>query len=598
MPFFPVKVPPGVVKVDSDLAATGRWIDADKVRFVRGMPEKVGGVQKLITDQFTGIARGAKAWNTYGGVNCLAFGTACNLYLVRNGTLNEITPYRSDATSISLTNPFETTNTSAIVTVTDASHGIEAAGTDVVFSGASAVGGITIDGEYAVTEVVDADTYTITHSSAATSSATGGGSVTANYELNCGNVDPTTLLGWGVGGWGQGYWGTDVSASSAITADITSWALDPYGEDLVVNPLDGGIYIYDSSAGVQRPTLLSNAPAVSRYAFVTGERYIFALGCTTIAGSQDNMTVRWPDVEDNTDWTPSSTNTANERKLQGGTRLMAGSSLGDGLALVWSDAACFRFQYTGSNEVYASNKIADHCGLVGPLAFTAANGQAFWMGAGEFWMYAGFVQPIPNAQDVSDWVYRNINTTHISKSFCLYNPLFNEVWFVFPTGVATEPDTYVHVNLDTFAWTPGTWDRSSAAQYWTGERRPVMFGTDGYVYLHDVSTNPDEDSSAMEAYIELGATDIQGGNSSVDIFGFVPDFQRQTGDMTLYIWGRDHPRDSDFMTDTVTIESSDKLVDTRCAGRQFGFKLTTNTLGGDFRLGKSALEVSGAGSQR
>ena len=102
----------------------------------------------------------------------------------------------------------------------------------------------------------------------------------------------------------------------------------------------------------------------------------------------------------------------------------------------------------------------------------------------------------------------------------------------------------------------------------------------------------------MSAHIELGPTDIDAGNVSVDIFGFVPDFQKQSGDMTLYLYGRDHPRDSDFMTDTLTIADSDKLVDARVAGRQFGLKLTTNVLGGDFRLGKFGLEVSNAGRKR
>ena len=205
-----------------------------------------------------------------------------------------------------------------------------------------------------------------------------------------------------------------------------------YGEDLIVNPLNGGIYYYDSSAGVGRPTIISNAPTQCRFAFVTAERYIVALGCTTASGSLDNMTVRWPDILDNTDWTPSSTNTANERKLQGGTRLVAGTSLSDGISLIWSDAACFLLQFTGSNEVYASRMIADNCGLIGPHAFAKSNGMAFWMGSGNFWMYSGFAQPIPNSEDISDWVYRNVNKEQIFKSIAFYNPLYSEVWFRIP----------------------------------------------------------------------------------------------------------------------------------------------------------------------
>lgn len=82
-----------------------------------------------------------------------------------------------------LTNPFTTTNGSPTVVVAHTAHGIPVGGGPVTatFSGASAVGGITINGTYAVTGV-DANTYTITHGSNATSDATGGGSVTTTEQ--------------------------------------------------------------------------------------------------------------------------------------------------------------------------------------------------------------------------------------------------------------------------------------------------------------------------------------------------------------------------------------------------------------------------------
>ena len=82
-----------------------------------------------------------------------------------------------------LSNPFSTTNLSTTVTVTDPYHN-SLAGDSVTFSGASAVGGLTISGTYTVTSVVSTTQYTITAGSAATSTATGGGTVTASYAYN------------------------------------------------------------------------------------------------------------------------------------------------------------------------------------------------------------------------------------------------------------------------------------------------------------------------------------------------------------------------------------------------------------------------------
>ena len=236
MPFLPIEVQPGVVKTESPDAARGRWIDMDKIRFVRGLPEKVGGVHKWIEDE-TYRSRPGPPRHGAPTPACSAWRSAPprHFYIYRESNLTDITPYRANATAIALTDPFTTASGDTIVTVTDTNHGITAAGVVVNFDGAAAVGGITIDGDYEVVEVINATTFTIEHTSAASSSATGGGSVTASYTINPGNVDTAYLVGWGVGLWGEGFWGEDVSLAAALISDPTNWSIDVYGEDLIIN---------------------------------------------------------------------------------------------------------------------------------------------------------------------------------------------------------------------------------------------------------------------------------------------------------------------------------------------------------------------------
>ncbi len=592
---FSITIPPGVVLSDSDYAATGRWIDMDKVRFVAKMPEKLSGTRKLVETSFTGKTRGAYAYGSFSGNSYMLFGTAAKLQLLRNGIITSITPYR--VSGVALTNPFTTASGSSVVNVNHTNHGISSSGVNITISGGSAVGGITLAGDYLVTSIVDASNYTITHSSNASSNATGGGSVTVSYEINPGTTDPTYIVGWGVGGWGVGGWGVPIPISQAPISEPMNWSFGSYGEDVVVNPLNDTLYYFQSSTGA-RPTKMTNAPANVRFNFVTAERYIIALGCTTVAGTFDAMTVRWPDILDNTIWTPASTNTANQRKLQGGTRLIAGSMLTDGVSLVWSDYGVFVFQFTGSANVYDSRLLATECGIVGPHAFSITNGIGFWMSNGTIWMYSGYVQQIPNLDDVNDFIFKDINQQNISKSFSFYNPLYNEVWFVFPKGASVEPSHYAMVNLDDFSWATGTWSRTAEARYKVGTNSPILFGTDGYIYQHDVLDSTDNDGNAMEAYIELSPTDIEAGNRLVDIWGFIPDFKRQTGNLSVRLYSLDRPRDTEMMVDDLTVAPTDKLVGARLSGRQFGMKITSNTLGGDFRLGKIGLDISPAGSKR
>lgn len=71
-------------------------------------------------------------------------------------------------------NPFTTTINRRTITVAHTAHG-KSVGDVVSFSGASAVGGVTITGEYIISTVPNADSYTFVHTNTATGSATGGG---------------------------------------------------------------------------------------------------------------------------------------------------------------------------------------------------------------------------------------------------------------------------------------------------------------------------------------------------------------------------------------------------------------------------------------
>jgi len=94
-------------------------------------------------------------------------------------------------------NPFAVSNGSATITVTHNSHGL-AVGHKVTFTGSSAIGGITPNAvEMAVTGVPDANTYTVSFTSNATSTASGvgGTSVTATYSQSY-SIYKYTTSGW------------------------------------------------------------------------------------------------------------------------------------------------------------------------------------------------------------------------------------------------------------------------------------------------------------------------------------------------------------------------------------------------------------------
>ncbi len=405
MPLKKLQFTPGVQHDGSRYSAGGAWSDADKVRFRSGSPEKIGGWQQSVTETFLGTCRTLMPFSDLTGNYFLGVGTNLKYYIERGGRFYDITPIR---TTITQSNPFSTTNGSTTVLVTIPNHGAFASDF-VTFSGASAVGGLTLNGEFQIVDVITSATFTITAASAASSTATGGGSVTAEFQLNTGLDSTLYANGWGAGTWGgiiadssvrftgsisgttltvsavvsgtlaigQLITGTGVSASPpgssatyitalgtgtggvgtytvSVSQTVSSttmnalvgtgwgspanttvagtrlrlWSSDNFGQDLIINPRDAGIYYWSNTIGlggraVELSSLpgASDTPAVSRQIIVSDlDRKVIAFGCSDIiTGIQDRLLIRWSDNENPAQWTPSETNSA------GGLRIPTGS---------------------------------------------------------------------------------------------------------------------------------------------------------------------------------------------------------------------------------------------------------------------------------
>ena len=251
MPLQKILFKPGVNKENTRYTTEGGWYEADKIRFRQGNPEVIGGWEPLSVAYFQGVCRSLWNWVTLGGDNLIGVGTNLKFYINQGGLYYNITPLRE---TVTLTNPFNTTNASTTVLVTDTSHGC-VTGDFVTFTGASAVGGLTIDGEFQVT-VLTANTYNITATSQATSTAgPGGGTVTAAYQISVGPATQVPLVGWGAGGWGLGTWGNGTNSTIALRL----WSQQNFGEDLVFNPRGGGLYYWDAGGNLTTRGVLLNS---------------------------------------------------------------------------------------------------------------------------------------------------------------------------------------------------------------------------------------------------------------------------------------------------------------------------------------------------
>lgn len=135
------------------------------------------------------------------------------------------------------------------VLVTDATYS-PSLGDYVNITGATAVGGITLSGNYSVQAIVSATEYTLLSSTASTSVANGGGTPTFDYEYPIGLDVFVIGTGWGAGPWNAGSaldpwahgWGTPYS--SGIGQQLRIWSSDNFGANLVLAPRGGPLFYW------------------------------------------------------------------------------------------------------------------------------------------------------------------------------------------------------------------------------------------------------------------------------------------------------------------------------------------------------------------
>lgn len=269
MPLKKLSFTPGVQHDGSRYSSVGGWTDSDKVRFRQGFPEKIGGWQKSTMQQFVGVCRDLQPLNDLNGNYLVGVGTNFKYYLERGGSLYDITPIRNTLTQ---SNPFTTENGSANVIVTIPAHGAYQFDF-VTFSGASAVGGLILNGEYQIQTIINSSSFTITAASPATSSATGGGSVSAAFQINSGLT--TTVYG---NGYGAGtYGGIIVGGGATVTGSIS-------GTTLTVSAVSSGVLAIGqliTGTGVSVSPPGSNATYITGLGTGTG-----GIGTYTVSPSQ------------------------------------------------------------------------------------------------------------------------------------------------------------------------------------------------------------------------------------------------------------------------------------------------------------------------
>jgi len=456
---YTLGVQPGI-KRDGTIFESREFSDGEWCRFQRGTPRKMGGYRELFAT-FTGIPRGMIS-NSFNGVNYIFVGNQYGLEAFTTGTTFGVGSGPLTVNILPGYAPFTlvSNTTSTFVIAGDVTAAFPAAMT-VIFDDDITTATTVVSAVYSSPNT----TVTVTASSIAGTPTT-----VALYDVTF-TPDPNLL------------WQFDLQYSPA---GGSLQVLAHPGQNLAnidnaiqTQVLTGGL-LPDSSnewnfygladTGGQNPTY---RPIVVDGGVCVLYPYTFVYGSDGFIANNNvdtNTTLTLYNQQTITDWNGPTSNQVNmaSSKIVKGIPVRGGTNSPSGL--FWATDSLIRVSFTGTTPLYwRYDIISSQISTISSSYFVEMDGIFYWMGVDRFYLYNGAVSVLPNDKNVN-WLFDNLNFVQRQKVWATKVPRYNEIWFFYPRGDATECTDAIVYNVKDKIW----YDAGSAP----GSRRSCGYTTE------------------------------------------------------------------------------------------------------------------------
>jgi hypothetical protein len=466
------------------------------------------------------------------------------------------------------------------------------------------------------------DSELITFSGVSTNTLTGcvrgtDGTTAAAHTTGATVQLATTFIGWGQ------------PAAATIGTQLRTWTQTNFGQDLIFNPRNGPLYIWNVSSNsniYNRAVLLgpgevittstgnitvdAYCPVVASAVLVSdASRFVITFGCNDYTSTTQNpLLIRWSDQETYATCLPAATNQAGSYQLSHGSTILAAIQTRQEI-LILTDSAVYSMQYLGPPYVWGFQIMGDNISIVSPNAAITVNNVTYWMGTDKFYMYTGRVETLPCT--LRQYIFDDINLQQSFQICTGTNEGYNEIWWFYCSAGSDTVDKYVVFNHLERTWYYGTIARTA----WCDSplrATPMGAGYNGQLLYHengndDGSTTP---ASPITAYCQSSDFDIGDGHNFGFVWRIIPDVTFDGSNVNapsvvFTVRPRQNPGANYGSTDTPSVASTQNYsgqqtynVQTfteyayvRVRGRQMAFKISSDGLGVAWQLGSPRLDV-------
>lgn len=130
--------------------------------------------------------------------------------------------------------------------------------------------------------------------------------------------------------------------------------------------------------------------------------------------------------------------------IRGGTNSPSG--------LFWATDSLIRVSFTGQTGLYWRYDIlSSQVSILSSNSVVEMDGVFYWAGTDRFYQYNGAVTVLANDKNIN-WFYDNLNYEQRQKVWATKVPRYNEIWFFYPRGEATECTDAIIYNVKDKLW--------------------------------------------------------------------------------------------------------------------------------------------------
>ncbi len=425
-------------------------------------------------------------------------------------------------------------------------------------------------------------------------------------RLAVGNADSANdFVGWG-----------NAASVTVSGAQIRTWSHDNFGEDLIINPRDGGLFYWDKTNGLStravelstRAGTKTSVPTKAKQIIVSDlDRHLIAFGCDGLGatssatqgdGTQDPLLIRFSSQENPLDFFPTSTNTAGDLRIGGGSEFVQAVETKEQI-LVFTNKTLHAMKFIGPPFTFGLKELSVNITIMSPASAIAVDDNVYWMGVDTFYVYSGQTQQLPCT--VKDKVFLDLNVEERDKVHAGVNTEFSEIVWYYPSASSQEIDKYVIYNYTENIWYFGSLVRHAWLD--RGIRSLPLATGNQYVYNHE--TGFDDDGSAMTSFIESAPMSLTDASRFSFVNRIIPDvnFAGSTAvnpAVDFTIKARTHSGSGFTQTDdsntsqrsaTSPVEVYTEKLDVRVRGRTFALRVESTGLGTKYKLGQPQINI-------